>query len=1018
MARRVPAGCLPFRGALLAAVFLAAVIQSAAQSTLNYLIRVWPVESGLPQSKVTAALQSPDGYVWVCTYGGLARFDGVRFTTFDDHNTPALVSSRLFSLTQAPDGALWIGDESGHLTREQEGRFFRATPRNLSPDWQGGRIYDLACDAAGDLWLLNDAGQLARPRDGRVLESESGSMSRVVALARTADGTLWVAHNGRLSQLQNGRLTPLEFSEAESNHAVLGFGPSRDGALWIVTGQSVGKWKDGHWLEKLTDVPWTNSLLTRLIETRDGILAAATVSDGLYLTSRRAPEETLHFNHLNGLPSDWISSLFEDREGNLWAGTGGGLVMLRRSAIQTIAPPDHWQSCAVLALLAGSGNSLWIGTEGAGIYRWQDGAWTHFGAGSSLSNLYVWSLAKDAAGRLYAGTWGGGLFVKNGGHFQPAPGTEDWQLAVPALLPARDGGLWVGTSRGLLHYQNGKIQWLTDQHGASLRNVRSIAEGSDGSVWFGTAGQGLGCWRNGQLIRFRRSNGLVSDFIECLRFDAAGALWIGTYGGGLMRWKSGRFSSIGSEQGLPNGVISDIEPDDRGFFWMSSHDGILRVSQAELNDCADGKINWIHCLVFGVHDGLPTIECSEGLQPDGARTADGRLWFGTSKGLVAVAPDKIRLNPLPPPVRVENLLVDGRPVSLPGPLQIPPGSEHLEFQFTALSLAAPEKVRFKYRLEGLEKGWVNAGTRRAADYHLVPPGRYTFHVIACNNDGVWNETGASLPLTLLPYFWQTWWFHVSSGLATVLVASAGVWFYTRRRMQLKLERLERQRALERERARIARDLHDDLGAALTQIGMLSQNALQQLDQPASIAPGLRQIFDAARALTRALDEIVWAVNPRHDSLDSLATYLARFAQEFLRPTGLRCRLELPLELPPWLLTAEIRHNVFLACKEALNNVVKHAAARQVRLALTLDPNGFRLEIADDGQGFDPSQCHSPAASPADPDQANGLENMRRRLQEIGGTCEIQSEPGRGTRVIFAVNLPAGHRIAASHHQNS
>jgi len=237
-------------------------------------------------------------------------------------------------------------------------------------------------------------------------------------------------------------------------------------------------------------------------------------------------------------------------------------------------------------------------------------------------------------------------------------------------------------------------------------------------------------------------------------------------------------------------------------------------------------------------------------------------------------------------------------------------------------------------------------------------------------------------------------------------------------MQLKLERLERQRALERERARIARDLHDDLGAALTQIGMLSQNALQQLDQPASIAPGLRQIFDAARALTRALDEIVWAVNPRHDSLDSLATYLARFAQEFLRPTGLRCRLDLPLELPHWLLTAEIRHNLFLACKEALNNVVKHASARQVRLALTLDSHGFRLEIADDGQGFDPSQCHSPAASLPEADQANGLENMRRRLQEIGGICEIQSEPGRGTRVIFTVNLPAGHRIAASHHQNS
>lgn len=298
---------------------------------------------------------------------------------------------------------------------------------------------------------------------------------------------------------------------------------------------------------------------------------------------------------------------------------------------------------------------------------------------------------------------------------------------------------------------------------------------------------------------------------------------------------------------------------------------------------------------------------------------------------------------------------------------------------------------------------MDAGTVRQVNYSYVPPGRYTFRVIACNNDGVWNETGAHLAFVVQPHFWQTLGFRIALGTLALIVVAGGVWFETRRRLHRKLERAERQRAIERERARIAKDIHDDLGASLTRITMLCQTARADLHRPDQAAEDLDRIYGTARELTRALDEIVWAVNPHHDTLDSLANYLGRFAQDYLRVAGLRCRLDIPVHLPPWPLTAEVRHNLFLAFKEALNNVLKHAAATEVRLTLALAPDSFRLTVEDDGRGFVPAEV-SPD-SVAEPDRVgagNGLANMRRRLEEIRGRCEIHSQPGAGTRVVFVV----------------
>jgi signal transduction histidine kinase len=536
--------------------------------------------------------------------------------------------------------------------------------------------------------------------------------------------------------------------------------------------------------------------------------------------------------------------------------------------------------------------------------------------------------------------------------------------------------------------------------------VRAIAEDKQGKVWLGMAGNGLASLQNQDVRQFNKTDGLSSDFIECLHFGDDGTLWIGTFGGGLNRFKDGHFTVINRNQGLPNSAIGDIEADGRGFFWISSYGGIIRVSEAELNRCADGEIKAVNCLTFGINDGLPTLECSEGLQPAGCKTADGRLWFPTSKGLVSIDPANVKFNPLPPPVAIEEMRVDDRPFvnEAPGaaPFKIPPGRHRFDFQYTALSFIAPEKVRFKYRLNGFDNDWVDAGTKRLAVYNYLAPGEYSFQVIACNNDNVWSEPGVSLAFNVLPYFWQTTWFRGLALTALVTVSGGLVWFDTRRRMRHKLERIERQRDIEHERARISQDIHDDLGAHLTRITMLSESARGQLDSPAQTVAELNQIYDTARELTRSMDEIVWAVNPKHDTLESLTSYLEKFAQDLLATAGIRCRLDMPEQFPSWRLTAEVRHNVFLAFKAALHNVVRHARASEVRIVLMLGNPSFELTIADDGCGFTRHHEGKPTDSIDRFSSGNGLENMYRRLHEIGGDCEIQTAPGRGTKVIFTL----------------
>jgi signal transduction histidine kinase/ligand-binding sensor domain-containing protein len=1088
------------------------LLQAQAAGT-DYLVdHVWDSEDELPSSTVTAICQTPDGYLWIGTYNGLARFDGIRFVTFDPVNTPALGHARIQDLYLDGTGTLWINTYRGGLTSYRDEHFHR--------EWPGSSEFDLHTS----LGYCRSNLLVFVTQFGVVLRRESpaqGSIPKWTALTPPGnarllyqcagrDGTLWfLARDGHIVRLVGDEFQDLPEQCQPGGTRTITMTTDPAGHVWAGTDKGIERW-DGKVFEDMTPTNGEGAFeTTMMLPTRDGgvwVLAngrlrkelnrqwttevaewhgllgyASTRSMGMHEDRAGgvwfnhygnglfhiAPDGHIQrFTSQEGLPGDRIWAWFEGNEGEVWVGVDrGGLARLRERRFQVIGQAEGLPARAALSVCEDRQGAMWFGTSGGGLCRWDGHQIEKLAVGNDVSANYVFSVFPQREQGLWLSAAAGeDLFVCRDGEVQRGP----WEGAhgVKTILEDHEGRLWMGTKVGL-------TWWLPDRHRSFSRNmnataVRALTETKAGVVWCGSDDGGLYRCEPEQLKGFRPSDTLSNQPIWSLQADEDGTIWAGTFRGGLLRFRDGKFDRLTTEQGLPSDIISGIVEDTHGKLWLATHQGICRVSKRALNDCFDGKVRQLECITYGRMDGLPTKECAGNYQPECWRAHDGRLWFATDKGMVSVQPDELKINPIPPPVVIEEMRMDGEKVAIDTPkLEVPPGRQQLEFAFTALSFISPDKVRFRYKLEGLDKDWIEAGTRRTAHYAHVPARSYKLRVMACNNDGVWNSEGTSLAFTVLPHFYETGWFLTLASLAVLGAVGAAVRSVTMRKYQLAMAQLEQKHAIERDRARIAKDIHDDLGAGLTQITLLSELARRE---SAQAAPNLDRITDSARQMTRAMDEIVWAVDPQHDTLTGLMDYVSAFTEEFLRVAGIRCRMDLPAELPDMRLDAEMRYNLFLALKEALNNVVKHAKATMVWLRLRVQDDSITLIVEDNGQGLPPiiSSGHSdteidasgkpltpltPALSPSDGEReekglhpvladghegereensgseeapvpvpvdgghgakeekssgrvlsGHGLTNLERRLASIGGSCTLQSAPGKGTRVELNVHL--------------
>ena len=484
-------------------------------------------------------------------------------------------------------------------------------------------------------------------------------------------------------------------------------------------------------------------------------------------------------------------------------------------------------------------------------------------------------------------------------------------------------------------------------------------------------------------------------------------MWIGTLGGGLGRLQNGRFVFADVRQGLTDDVIASIVDDGLGYFWLRTERGICRVKQQDVEEFADGTRTHFESVRYGKDDGLVSVECIGGFQPAAWRTRNGEIWFATSKGAVVTDPSSLPANLIQPPLVLEKILVNDNIVTNRAAIKIPYGYRKLEFEYTAPNFSSPERIHFRHQLVGLDPDWVDAGTARAVSYPRLAPGRYVFQFTARNSDGVWNETPMAVGFEVTPAYWQTTWFESLALLAFAGLVAGGVRHRYRQKMRRKLRALEQAHAIEQERMRIARDIHDDLGARLTQMAFLSEMTAGELGPQTRAGERLEKIATGSRQAIRSLEEIVWAVNPRKDSLADFLDFLSHYANEFFRATEIRCRQDLPLIIPEIPLPADVRHHLFLACKEALNNIQKHAQATEVWLRMKLNKTDLEVTVEDNGRGFQ---------TPARSRSGNGLMNLHTRLATVGGQCQVDSRPGHGTCVRLTLRLPdeaSNHHSAAT-----
>src|SRR5579871_1655816 len=969
-------------------------------SAKRYSVDRWTVEEGLPNNALITVMVSREGYLWTAGLAGAARFDGVRFTPILE----SLPIAHLRALLEDSAGNTWVGMVTAGLARISPGQTEIIPAARLA----GSETRAIVEGSAGRVWVATEGG-LSAVAAGQIrnYRREDGLPSdevRALARGRTAANNVWIATDAGLCAVQGmslrcggpqtsgaaaivedrqGRVWAggaaglfsmrADFSPAFAcasgcfpGRAVSVLRERAAGGLWIgFQDGGVTLWKEGEVEEYSTADGLVAGQVSAIAEDAEGSVWIAVYNGGL---ERLRPKRVTMYSTAEGLPVKVVGSIVQDVNGTIWAGSQCGPVSELRDGRFLPRFQEYTKNACAIAVWAARDGSLWIGSD-QGLFRWYRNRMEHYGLAEGLSDIHVQSLRED-----------------------------------------RSGVLWIGTLRGGLHsFSNGRLSGpFGAADGVAVGELDNMAEDHEGRVWIGSNGNGLSVHENGHFRTLGAAEQPPERDISGLFVDSRDDLWVMTDRRGLFRRRHGaapgskQWDEFGVREGLGDKLVSLMLEDASGTLWASTAKGIVRLEREKIEAVAEGRASSLDPVTIDRTDGLLNPEVSGGgFDPTGLRDRDGRLWFSTIDGIAVIDPSQLRLNAREPGVIVESATVSGQPApAVDGLLRVPAGDAPLEVRYTAFSFLVPRKVRFRYRLRDLEQDWQDAGDRRVAYYPHLPPGTYTFEVIAANNDGVWSSTPATLRITVAPLWWERRSVR-ALGLVLLLIATGlVVQNVSTRQARARLKQLEHQQALERERSRIAQDIHDDLGSRLTRMALLADTAAEE-GAPETSA----EVAEAAREAIQAMDELVWAVNTRNDRVDGFVSYAVAYAEEYLRAARIHVRVRTGVEALNGSGDAELgsekRRELFLVFKEALNNVAKHSGASEVRVgfavAATRGAREFIVSITDNGAGFDVARANS---------TGNGLRGMRNRIAAAGGRCDITSpSEGEAGGVHIHVSLP-------------
>lgn len=989
---------------------------ATGNASADYRFDVWTADLGLPQNSVRAIVQSADGYLWVATQDGLARFDGVRFTVFNKANTPSISDNRIRALYEDRESNLWIGLDDGHLVRFHRGVF---TPLGMQDGLPGVSIQAISGGDDGSLWVAANDAFFFR-KNGRFQPDPvaSAALPNRDLIRGHRPGIIWTSNQFGVQIFSRGKLTTLGSTNGLPTLRINHIDEDQHGNWWLAT-EDAGllKVRGGKVVKTFTqrDGLPTNCLRIRAgsispaiaCEDHDGnlwVIGAGPwlgcLKDGAftaYPSTNTLTSQTLPL--APGQLASFINVLFEDREGNLWIGTEGcGLIRAREQNVNAVSATQGLHAVNIYPVFEDRAGSVWLGAWGLGLARVKDGAVTNFALG--LPNADVTALCQDRAGRLWVGTMGGVFIFQEDKINLGVVTTALANQPVRAICEDHNGGLWFGAEAALFSYRNGELSSFTERDGLAKGYITAIIEDQNGALWFGGSG-GLTRLAHGHFTTWTERDGLPSDRVRSLYQDSDGILWLGTSDGGLARFRDGKFTHYTTKEGMfDNGVFQILE-DASGNLWMSSNRGIHRVSKRELNEFADGRRPSITSIAYGKSDGMLNPECNGGCWPSGVKTRDGRLWFPTQDGVAIINPERVPANTSPPPVVVEAFLLDRQPLSLHSTVRVPPGKANIEIHYTGLSFVNSERLRFKYRLAD-DDAWTDAGTRRTAYFSPLTPGKYTFRVCAANSDGVWNETGASLAFVVLPAWYQTWWFRSSGVLA---IAGLSTFVYRRRFARLERARAAEQdfsrrlmESQEQERKRLAAELHDSVGQNLLVIKNRAVMALEHSSDPGRMSQQITEVSNMASHALREVRSMAQDLRPFQLDEMGLTKAILVMTRRLAESSKIQFHTDLS-ELDGELLKEDEIH-FYRIVQELLTNIVKHSNATEANVTIRKAGPVLRALIQDNGCGFDANGSVSET-----PRQSGfGLRSIRERARTLRGRLEFHSVVGEGTTVLIEVPI--------------
>jgi signal transduction histidine kinase/ligand-binding sensor domain-containing protein len=966
----------------------------------QYRVGAWTADNGLPIGSVNRVLQTRDGYLWLATYAGLVRYDGASFQVFNVLNSKGLRTSRFVSLFEDREGDLWAATEGHGLTRYHGGSFTTYTVADgLPSDSVGGIFYDTE-----DHLLIDSSKGLVEWRQGRFVRSHplipSESDRPGLFLGRTASGAAWYMDESGLRRFEHDRISitiplHLDFKRACEE---------RSGRLWLEYGHPDGSrtlafYENGK-LTPLTQSDGVPPFRTfGCFQDRKGTMWFGLQNHGGLL--RIQGGKVVRFTVADGLPNDNVGLPYEDAEGTLWVPTDGGLSWFTRKPVQGYSKADGVAAENTYPVLQDRTGTIWIGSW-PGITQYRDGAFTDLTLQFGMKGQNVMSLLEDRDGALWMGTWGDGIRRLKNGRAEAMPIAVPPGKVVRAMLQDSTGDVWVGGIDGLARYHDGDFVPVSAADGFAGQEVFSLFQDREGSLWVGT-NVGASRYSGGRFLNFGEPEGFTGKVVRSFYEDAQGALWVGTYDTGLFRYVNGTFTNYTTRQGLlDNGAFQIIE-DGRGNLWISCNVGLYRVAKKELEDVAEGRAHSVTAVTYGKRDGMLSAECNGGGQPAGIRTRDGRLWLPTQKGVAVIDPESITPNVRRPPVVIEQALVDQQPAGGNGTIEIRPGQSDLEIHYAALTFVRPELSRFKYRLEGLDTDWVDAGSRRTAYYSHLGFGTYRFRVIAANRDGVWNLEGATIGVRAIPPFWRTWWFEVLSGAGLV---GLGRYFFRRRILRLQREQATHEafarqliESQERERKRIATELHDSLSQTLSIIKNRAVLSLQAEEEDRALGQ-MEEIAEAAGEALAEVREIVYGLRPVEIDRLGLTKAIGAMVKKVSASSGVRIHAQ--VDALDGVFSVETEMNLYRILQEGLSNIVKHSGASEAEVQIRRHRESVEIVMRDRGRGFSPDSVKTGNGS------GLGLLSIGERARLIGGKFQVMSSLGHGTTLTIRITAEATH----------